>query len=245
MKTTLIRAVTAVAMISAATSAHAAAQFEFHITGDYTDAAPGSQLDASSFFVSYVNAGTNGSQDIFAGPFNITRGEIFSDPNVTPTPLLYGDIRSFGYFGLLSTFDGIGDPLERRFFIAAQPGTIEGQAFADVFADYLTAHPAVTSLADFVAVLENGPDFPTPGAGQDWIDFNNDVVGGNSIGSLAGLIGTTFQTGETLDLIVFDTGTGIGSSFGTITVDAVQVPEPASIATLLIPAAACIRRRKH
>jgi hypothetical protein len=234
-------------MISAATTAHAAAQFEFHITGDYTDAAPGSQLDASSFFVGYTSSGTNGSQDIFASPFNITRAEIFSDPNVTPTPLLYSDIQTFGYFGLLSTFDGIGDPLDRRFFVAAQPGTIEGQAFADVFADYLTAHPAVTSLADFVIVLENGPDFPTQGAGQDWIDFNDSVVGGNSIGSLAGLVGTTFQAGETLDLIVFDSGTGIGSSFGTIAVNAVEVPEPVSAVAMLLPAAGmlCGRQRRR
>ncbi|MEZ6191616.1 MAG: hypothetical protein R3C45_10045 [Phycisphaerales bacterium] len=209
MKTTLVCAVAA-AMISAGAPARAAVQFEFHITGGYTDPAPDSRLDASSFFIGYTSAGTNGGQDIFASPFNITRGELFSDPNVTPTPLLYADIQTFGYFGLLSTFDGVGDPLDRRFFVAAQPGTIEGQAFADVFADYLTAHPGITGLADFVTVIENGPDFPTPGAGQDWIDFNDDVVGGNSIGSLAGLVGTTFQAGETLDLIVFDTGTGIG-----------------------------------
>lgn len=222
-------------------SAQAAPQIIYHISGAYAGVGD-TRLDDTSLINNYTTGGTNGGQPISPpGPFLIDRTEIFSDPDVTATPYAYSSITNFGYFGLLSTYDGNGDRTGASFYIATKTGTVTGQTFNSVFGDFLTAHPAITSLADFVTVIDNGPDFPTPGAGTAWIDFN-DYVSGDSTGRFLGKTQTDFQTGDVLNLTVFNNATGIASSFGTIAISA--TPEPAMLA-LAAPAVALLRRRRR
>ncbi len=226
----------------AGSMATAAPQFEYVITGSFGDGSETLRINDDSLINRYVAGGSNGSL-LFDGesPINEVRTEIFSDPDITPSPHLYADIRSFGYFGLVRTYDLNDEVTDTRFFIAAQPSTIAGQAFDDVFADFLTAHPGITSLADFIQIIDDGPDVPTPGANTAWIDFN-DSIAANEV-EFAGAVATTFQPGEVLDLVVFDNSTGLGSNFGDIQITANQIPEPVMFGAIL-PALAMLRRRR-
>ncbi len=242
MTTTLRHSVAAALVLGSIAVPHALAapQIEYRITGDFSGL-DNPQLQSSSLIINYTGGSTNGAQDIGTTPFNISRIEIFSDPNVTNNPLLYSAVRTFGYFGLLNTYDNDQVLIESSFFIGAQPG-LNGLLFEDVFATYLSNHPTVTSLADFVQVLIGGPDSPSEGAGVDWIDFNSFVTDN---GIFEGDILTTFQTGNPLQLIYFDNTTGAGSIFGDIQIEAINIPEPSSLALLTLSGLALRRRRRN
>lgn len=228
----------------AASTALAAPQIEFEISGTF--AGPGgdpARLEYDSLITRYASSITNGSLGIEPeGSFNIPRVEIFSDPDITPTPSLYSEIQTFSYFGLINTYDVNDNRTSTRFVIAAQPGTIEGSAFEDVFADFLDDHPSITSLADFVTMIKQGPDFPNPGEGTTWIAFNSYVS--DNTGDFAAMIETTFQSGQTLDLIAFDSGTSVGADIGDIQILANNIPEPATLGLAILPALALLRRRR-
>lgn len=233
-------------------AAYAVPQFEYQITGTFAQApdAPSAALEHTSYSNTYLSGGTNGGQEIYDGVFNITRSEIFSDPDITPTPYLYSNIQQFGFFGIYSLNTTEQFP---SIFIAALPGTAASMndlaansvdpndaAFDFLFDTYKLSHPDSDTVAELLQTLINGPDFPNPGEGQDWIDFN-DFIMSNS--PFMGDVGTNFQTAQTMELITFDAA-GNASVFGDITTNANQVPEPAMLGLLAAVPMLLARRRR-
>jgi len=238
------RVALAAGALLAAGRAGAAPTFEYRITGEYV--APPSadlRLEDTSFIIRASASSTNGSQEISPpGPFDIVRTEIFSDPDVTPSPILYSSLETFGYYGLARTYDEFGAPAGRTLFVAVPTGTGAGAAFSDVFADFLSAHPGVT-MANFVQAVDDGPDFPTPGTNQLAIDIISYVI--DNPATFGGDIQTTFQTGQTLDLVAFDNTTGFAQEFGIIHVEGVPVPEPAAISLAAFAGVGVFARRRR
>jgi hypothetical protein len=208
----------------------------YQITADYSGSGD-VRLDDTSFIIRGTSFSTNGSMELSPpGSFSFFRPEFFTT--------VYEDVRTFGYFGLLSTYDDNGDPTGRQVFIAADDD-IAGQSFTAVFADYLTTHSK--TYAEFVQMLDDGPDEPTPGANTDWIDFNSFVTD-NTSASLGGNILTTFQLGDTLSLYAFDLDGSNAQAFGSISVEAVAavpVPLPTALpAGLALGALMIVTRRR-
>jgi hypothetical protein len=224
---------------------------EFGLSGDVYG-----EISDTSFINRNSDNGSNGNLDILTqGPFDIDRQEVF--------PVNYSTVRTFGYFGLMSTYTTSGSTLiDREFFVAGHANLVLGVAFGDLFEDYLDAHPHIEDMADFVAVVDATADNPLDPEGNDPLpqinqDFRdlNDFIFANLV-EFAGDVETHAplasppQVGDTLDLIRFNSFdpdfSGVGNSFGTIHVEAIEgfVPEPTAMA-LLIPAAAMALRRSR
>lgn len=238
----------------------AAPQIELIITGNYSagEDGPDTRLEDTSFINTYDGGGaSNGSQNIEPeGSFSYSRIEVFSDPDLFVNPSLYNEVSTFGYFGLLKKYNEQDNFVSQHFFIAVDPAQLDygSVSFGDIFADYL-ANPTnepneddrvpVGSLSEFVQILDDGPDYPTDGANQAWIHFNGSVTGDERF---QGEILTTFQPGETLDLVFFDISAGFegfGSKFGEIQVEALNIPEPMALGLLLPVAATLLGRRSR
>ena len=222
-------------VLIAATGASAVPSVHYDLSGTLVGVGD-TQIQSSSIIDRYTDATVNGGRDIFApGPFDYQEDEVFD--------LTYANLRTFGYFGLLNTYDNSSNLTSQQFVIAAKPGAIDGSTFNSVFSDFLTAHPTVGTLANFISIIEPGADFPTLGANTVLIDFIDYVE--NDATRFGGNIATSFQSGQTLSLEVFNNTTTIAAGTGgTIQESATAIPEPASLALLASSGAMLLRRRR-
>lgn len=240
-------AVLAVGMCSA--GAVAGPTFGFQISGSTeltsTVGAANLVFDNSGFGIQGNGYGSGGGFYIEqVGAFDVLRPELFSDPDVTPTPLVIGqvDTGTFAYYGIARTLDANGGELDKRVYAAMRPGVGVGLSLAAAFDGFLTSHAPLTTT-ELMQAIEDGPDFPTPGGNQLAIDLIDYVFGGNLPGGNA-KINTAVQAGETFDLILFDPVTGIGAAHGSMRVAVVAIPEPGALGLVGVVGLGLVRRRR-
>jgi hypothetical protein len=244
-----------------ATSLHAAPTFQFQISGTLNVPA-GTSVTLNpdfegAFGNQYASGGSSGGLVVSGdnspvSPFSQTRVEIFSDPDITSSPILYADVRTFSYFGLLTNYDAGGSSLSRQFFVAADPGTASAMNLSTLLSPFLSqpANAGVT-IADFVQAVadgadrQNGAPLPVGQTNELFLRIRDFFEGGGAGGEFFGNIGTTFQTADVQDLVAYDLSSPYAPSLrGTMVVNAELIPEPGTL-TLLLPGALLLGRRRN
>lgn len=210
-------------MISAAASADL-------VTIDVSLDSPGEaggmyQLVGQSAFVQ-VRTASSSSGGLLDGV--TTGGTSISFEEGFPPPTL-DDYLSFAYFGLIETYDASDVLLDTSLVMAFQPGS-GVTLITDVFPTYTEAELVLAMSSSF-----------------DSTEFFSIL---DNIGSQASTIGVIAvppipRAGETLDLLAFTGGVGGDESFTVGTISMTVVPEPGTLALVLFPALAMLRRRRR
>lgn len=217
-------------LASVATSAFAGADFSLSLEWS----PPSEEITLTNDLYFRKDVGVD-YQGIGWGSLGVTGsgGAGWNDPFV-----IFNDLTTYGFFSAAVI---PGSPDTYGLVVAILPSETSnyiGQSISGAFASYFAANPSVTEQGLIDDIIANH-------FGGETYDAVNDITIHTpssafreflfELGDGNGLIDTSFQTGQTLTLVLF-TVDGVGVEAGTVSLSAVDapVPEPAALGLLAL-----------